>query len=641
MTFETGSVHTATASRRITLSLAVATLVLATTSLPAQKTPIRHPQTPEVPEDTIASPAVITPGTFYDPPAIVVDTLTYDYHRYDPARNGDYPYATTGNLGAPARSMYYAIPKPKGLDIGEHVFDIYQTDFDGFRIYDTNVALTRLNYSQGINQEDAIFSAQFGRTFEKGINFSLNYQRINQKGKFVDQHAKNTALGVGILYRSPKGTLDGIYQYQSNAIIEENNGGVDLLALDTIRVPLNVPVILSSAMTTQRTRAFTVQHHLHVLSAHASGEQPRANIDVIHTLRAESSIVKFADSELLDAETAYYGQFVTDDRGMRSFVSVQTFETGLDVQFRYQTKEIGVPAQMLRAGLQIRSSNVDQEPFHTHVNDLFLNAAGQLGISKHISLDGKGYLGILEASGEYRLDAFARLKLFKDATTWAALNLYQRKPSLTETRFFVNQLPVWENDFRNVALSSLQFHYDQPSIRLRLHGAVHVISNLIYYNSERLPVQLNKSTELLQMSVSKEISFGPVGLQGQVMLQGYDADVIALPHFIFDGQCYYSGRWFQRQLLVRTGIDLMLTDTYHGVSFFPVTGQFYESPDITIAQYPAVDVFFSMQVKDAFRAFIKMENVTAYFSNDHYFQVYGYPQFGRYFRFGLWMKLFD
>jgi hypothetical protein len=54
-----------------------------------------------------------------------------------------------------------------------------------------------------------------------------------------------------------------------------------------------------------------------------------------------------------------------------------------------------------------------------------------------------------------------------------------------------------------------------------------------------------------------------------------------------------------------------------------------------------MDVFFSMQVKDAFKAFFKLENFTSYFRDDHFFQVHYYPQFDAYFRFGLWMKLFD
>ena len=91
---------------------------------------------------------------------------------------------------------------------------------------------------------------------------------------------------------------------------------------------------------------------------------------------------------------------------------------------------------------------------------------------------------------------------------------------------------------------------------------------------------------------------------------------------------------------VRTGVDLRVTDTYDGVSYFPLTGQFHQS-NLRIEQYPAMDVFFDMQVKQAFRAFFKLENFSAWFIDDVYAHAAYYPQFNTYFRFGLWMKLFD
>ena len=337
----------------------------------------------------------------------------------------------------------------------------------------------------------------------------------------------------------------------------------------------------------------------------------------------------------------YYEGYVTDDRGVRNFMFMRTFQTGLDIQFRYLNNKPDIPAQILRAGLMYRNAKVDQEPENFTQRELYLTAAAQIGISRHISLDGKGYLGILDAGGEFRLEANARLSLFKDARTWAQWVIYQRQPNLTESRLFISQQPVWNFDFNNLALSSLSFHYDHPSLRLKLHGGFHLISNLIYYDEQRIPQQLGSTAEVLQLSAQKEFVFGPLGVMGHLMFQEYDADQIALPHLIFTGQIFYTGKWFKQRLLVRTGLDVLVTDTYQGVSYFPVTGQFYYDPAFDIAQYPAVDAFFSLQVRDFFKAFAKLENVTAYLTDDHFVEVAGYPHFETYFRFGLWMRLFN
>ncbi|HLF62428.1 MAG TPA: putative porin [Saprospiraceae bacterium] len=593
--------------------------------------------------DTTSSLSYITPAEYYGSGQEAIDTLDYDYHRYNPAGRAQYPHATLGNLGSPARSLYFSMPMSKGLTMGHQAFDLYKSNFDSFRFYETNIALSRLEYSQGLSQNDAIIRVQFGRNFDKGVNLSVNYQRINQKGQYQLQRAKNTAFGIGVLYRSPKGKLDGIYHYLSNSIVYEENGGTDSLEfwLDSITLQVNIPVRLQGATATHRARDLTVQHHIHIFASPEDSIRRKADLDVIHTLKIGSGFIKFSDADLTENESRYYGTFVTDDRGIRNFIATETFENSLDFQFRYLNKESGVPAHLLRAGLQLRNIKLNHEPENSHVDELFFNASGQLGISKRISLDGDGYMGLLDASGEYKLDANARLYLFKDASTWAQLSLYQRNPTLTESRLFIDQIPVWETDFKNVSVSSLQFHYMQPSVRLRLHGAAHLVSNLIYFNAERIPQQLEQSVEVLQMSASKEIQFGPFGILGHLMLQEYDANEIALPHLIFNGQLYYTGRLFSKNLLIRTGLDFMVTDTYGGVSYFPVTGQFYFSDDFTIPQYPALDVFFSMQVQDVFMAFAKMENVTAFVSDAHFVQIADYPQFEKYFRLGLWMKLFD
>lgn len=593
------------------------------------------------PGDSIPTLNFTTPGTVYHEQGWIHDTLGKDSHEYDPARLTAYPYATLGNLGSPARPLYFNIAQPKGINTGHRAFDLYKVRFEDFRFYDTDIGLTRLAYSQGIDQQDAIFRAQFGRNFDRGVNFSLNYQRINQTGQFASQRAKDTGFGIGVLYRSPKGKLDGIYHYQSNSIIHQDNGGVDLIALDTLDLSINAPVTLTDALTTHRARQLSVQHHFHLFAQAGGDTTRRANVDLIHTLQIGSDFVKFSDATLPVAEAEYYAPFVTDDRGMRNFVGLDILDNRVDVQFRYHDNGSGIPSQILRGGIQFRRIKVNQEPLKDKVQELFVNFAGQLGISKSIALDGDGYIGLVDATENYRLQANARLKLFKDARTSASLVLYQRKPDLTEQRFFVNQIAVWQNNLRNVNLSSLHFNYDHPSLRLRLHGALHTLSNMIYYDSLRLPQQLGLSVELLQLSASKEINLGPLGVFGHIMLQHYDAEEVALPRLILQGQLFYTGRWFKKRLLVRTGLDFLMTDTHPGVSYFPVTGQFYYDPAFSISQYPAVDVFFSMQVKEIFRAFLKMENVTSLVSENHFVQVAGYPHFVRYFRFGLWMKLAD
>ena len=83
-----------------------------------------------------------------------------------------------------------------------------------------------------------------------------------------------------------------------------------------------------------------------------------------------------------------------------------------------------------------------------------------------------------------------------------------------------------------------------------------------------------------------------------------------------------------------------MSSGYRGISYFPLTGQFYLNDTRSIDAYPAIDYFISFQVK-TFRAFIQMENIGSYFLDDIYLQVVDYPQFERYLRFGLSFVFYD
>jgi hypothetical protein len=176
-------------------------------------------------------------------------------------------------------------------------------------------------------------------------------------------------------------------------------------------------------------------------------------------------------------------------------------------------------------------------------------------------------------------------------------------------------------------------------IRAYVYGGLQVIGNHIYYDIDRLPVQLSEAQDVWQVIASKEISLGKIGLQATAAFQEAP-DVLGLPTWIGEAQFYYTDVWFKGNMEVRTGVDLRVTDAYDGVGYFPATGQFHLEGQ-QIDQYPALDVFFDFQVRKSFRAFFKMENVTAFWNEDVYAHVVYYPQFRTYFRFGLWMRLFN
>jgi hypothetical protein len=66
----------------------------------------------------------------------------------------------------------------------------------------------------------------------------------------------------------------------------------------------------------------------------------------------------------------------------------------------------------------------------------------------------------------------------------------------------------------------------------------------------------------------------------------------------------------------------------------PSTGQFYEQTYKKIGNYPFIDVFLNMSVKQA-RMFVKVAHANAGLAGNTYYSAPGYPAADRTFIFGV------
>ena len=592
--------------------------------------------------DTVYAPQTYVIATdFYHSRPERVDSLSEYLHQYDKIRRERINHAHLGNLGSPQRSRLYKPVLSKGLALGQHQFDLYRRDFSNFRYYDSETPISEFYYSQGFRQTDATFSALFAKNFANGIKASVEYNRINQFGQFQLQRVKNTTLGVGIWYDSPKGKYDGLFHYASNSFVQQDNGGIsDYKQLDTIPQRDIAFINLGDALTTHRERAFSVQNHFHVVGANDSTSNP-VLIDIIHTGQFRWGFIKFSDDDLID-DAEYYGDFIVDDRGVRQFINYNTLDNRVDLQFRYgRPTEYDISKHTLRAGIQYRTTLLQQEPNSERINEVFLNASGRLTILPQLDLIGRGYLELAGQAGDFLIDAQLRFKLPREIGVLSGgLLAHARSPNVIEKKLYVTQTEKWSTDFNKPTHTELNFTIDIPRWQLFGKASFIGLSNLIYYDSERMPMQLTSTIGIVQVLVGKEIRIGNFGVVGSVAWQNVPQE-LRLPSVIGKAQIYFTDKWFRNNLKVRFGADLRITDEHDGVNYFPLTGQFHIDNSRRIAAYPALDGFLDFEVRETFRAFVKFENFSAWFVDGPYMHVVDYPQFDQYFRFGFWLKLFN
>lgn len=159
---------------------------------------------------------------------LLIDTSLLNFHIYDPIRQADFDYVTTGNYGAAHRAIVYQPLFHKGLEMGLHNYDLYQFARKDIRYYQLAKTYSDINFAQGASQEQTNFKGKFSKNLSPTVNLAIDYKRINNKGQYVNQQSKNTGLTINAWYHSPSRPYQAFLSYTTNTIQQLQNGGVNL-----------------------------------------------------------------------------------------------------------------------------------------------------------------------------------------------------------------------------------------------------------------------------------------------------------------------------------------------------------------------------------------------------------------------------
>ncbi|MBK8566919.1 MAG: hypothetical protein IPN76_27230 [Saprospiraceae bacterium] len=595
------------------------------------------------------------------------DSLLGSLHQYDPIRNQRFDFASLGNLGSAARLLFFQPTWRRGFDVGQHQFDLYQMTTADVRYYKITQAYTQAAFSQGTTQGDAQFNIRFSRNFANGLNFSIEHRRINNLGSYDFQRAQNSATAAGMWIHPKSGSYDGYLSFVSNAIEQQNNGGAGEDLSDEVIPAYQVDIQLGTANSRNANRelAYTQYFYLKGGQRTANGQRPTvsgqrpANLPVdsiqqqspldttaahgppstigrrftlYHQIALRNESYKYADAA---PDTAYYGDFLVDKRGIRHYLEVKKLENTFKLQtfkLRQQTptdtsqssRALPNESDLLEVGLVHSAYFLELEPVDTGaINNVFLTGRLNFSLGERLRLRSYAHLGIGANAGDFRLsgELFLNLKKIGALRLEAVNQLYS--PSLLSQRFYVTQQEIWKNSFGRTLETSLAGEYSLPQIRLSVGGQYHLLNNLIYFDSLGLPRQ-SGTFSIVQLTVQKDFKFGPFHLDNAAFLQQTTSDVLPLPQFYTKHSLYLEGKIFKKVMLTKIGVDARLIAPYQASGYNPLIGQFHLQDEQTLPFTPLLDVFLSFRVK-TFRFFFKVENLLTKPLQTYYYQTANHP----------------
>jgi len=619
--------------------------------------PLSDSITPQLPEDqtpdTVGIFYFIAENPYRETP--FSDTLLRNFQQYDPVRQRDLDYANLGILGSAHRPLVFEPVWRRGFDVGLHQFDLYLTPVTQAPFYRIQKAFTNVSFMVGSEQADTYLTAQFSRNFAKGVNFSLDYKRISyigEQNQYSNQNARNTAITIGIWLKGQNQHYQGFLAAAGNTVEQEDNGGVRVLPVidgGALSGPSSAQVFLNNAQSRYSFRELAYTHFYQLGGRPDSLKGFTRAYTLSHQIIGGDYTYKFFDDNIA-TDTSFFNlfpKFPVDNRGVRHFIRHRKVENSFRLStFKLRKGREDEPRSeqdLLEVGVLHNINFVNQEPSDSTINNLFLTGKWNISLGQRLRLESYAHLGLLGATGDYRVNGNLRIDLGKFGALRAEFINQLYAPTLLQHRFYLSQRSLWNNNFNQTLSTTVGGSYTIPKLQVNLTARYHLLNHYLYFDSTGVAQQTGTPVSILQFIAQKDFHLWKFHFDNTVAFQQASEDFIRLPQLFGKHSLYYAGRWF-RVLTVQLGFDLRYTNAYFAEYYNPVTGQFQLQNRQRIEFYPAVDGYFSLQIT-RFRGFIKWENLTSIVQppegKEYFYQTPFYPNVDAAIRIGLKWRLVD
>lgn len=604
---------------------------------------------------------------------VAVDTLYTGFQVYNPIYRRSIVNVTTGNLGAPAKSMLV-----EDLPV-EHTFlfsgnlDYWLTKPQEWIYYNTRTPYTNLYYQY--NGPKRRSEENVGVLFTQNINpfwnVGFNYRLISSVGKYQAQSTENRKFRFFSSYSGKKYSIHGSFFYGKTDQYE-NGGLLDDEAIfdpgiyDEYGQPENIPVIFMDATSridnyklfvNQKfsfgeitlTRNDSVKEKVPLATLGHTFEYDRYR----RTYHIDDLSLYLSDDE---DDASFYSNNYIDDSSTNDSVYSTTIRNIVQLQFNEEANpflHFGMRVYLLNESENLRwpaPSEIDEDTeeviyhqqseqrtataiggqlFKTQGENFFYNMGLRVWFQGHKAGDS-------EISGGFD----SRFRVGRDtAGLFARGSISISSPDFFTEKYYSNHFE-WNNNFDPEKTVRIRGGINIPTRRLQLTGEVRLINDFIYWNQEAMPEQTNEVLNLVQLKLKKHFELWNLHSRNEIAYQVTSNDkVMPLPNVALFSSNYYENILFG-VLFFQIGFDVRYHTSYYAPDYMPATGQFFIQREREIGNYPVVDPFANFHLKRA-NIFVKYSHVNQGWPENDYFYTIGYPINPKGLRFGVSWNFYD
>jgi uncharacterized membrane protein len=347
-----------------------------------------------------------------------------------------------------------------------------------------------------------------------------------------------------------------------------------------------------------------------------------------------NSYFKFSDKVVSNEnDNLFYGDFITDTRGLRRYYKVKTFSLspGILIKNKHNIR--------LWSNLIYDRNSIDLEGSDELINDVTLSSKINISLDSALIVKGNFDLGLGDNAGNILLSG-------KIITTWkenikltGIATINRTNPSLIENQLYSNSQYLYNNNFEKPFATDLEGKIYFDKLRLSIGFTQSTIANAIYWDENQKPVQYDENYLATSIQVAQSLKINKFGLDLDAVYQVFNENIYHLPSYFIKPNLHYTTKLFDGKLELRIGAESRLLAAHQSKIYQPLTGNFY-NVNQEVDFYPITDVYITAKIQK-FRVFFKFENFTDYFSSQIYYQTLFQPQNDKNFRLGVRWTLFD
>lgn len=571
------------------------------------------------------------------------DSVCYLYNTLRSQQNY-LPRNTFGNSGLAGNDFVYNYAFPFGFNYSRNYYETnFYTPYTIY-FYNTRIPYTDLFYVFGA-QKEQFFKMTFSYNIKKNWNLSANFLRIASTGFYIKQKTDNTSFSVSTSYKTKTNRYMLLVSGAFNSVKHEENGGMpNDSAFFAGRI--NYDPSLADARVFRLNKNAFIKQYLNL--GHQVNDTMPVNVNsrFILTSSFDDYAPKYTDA---NPKSGYYDETYYDLTRTLDSTYVSKLENELAWKRVDNLKHRGV-LDMIGGGLSLKHQYITIEQWVSKVrkinmtrNNILVGAELNNQYSKN-----KFYWKLKAAYGlsGYNKDDYEWSgiisKVFKDSLSRISLSVQSKAyaPPFIYNVYVSNHFK-WLNDFAKSKEQTVSAALTLHKLDLSLTAGLTNYSNILYFYTDALPKQYEKTIPMLWFFLVKNFEFYNWHLDNNARYQKVpNFSVIRVPEVILQHALYYENDVFKKAMRLQIGVQLLYNTAFYANAYMPATGQFYMQKQRMYGNYPIIDFFLNMKIK-AVDAFFKIDHLNSGLNGYNYMLTPHYILNRRVFRLGVSWKFWD